>query len=147
VTWNRVAQGCVPAVAPERGACGAGSLCAPVADTGYHICVASPFNLPCPSGAYSTRRVAYEGASDLRSCGACTCGAVSGAGCENEIDLYVNDSCQGSFVVVPQACSFYLHSPAWGFLSSSVVGGSCVGSTSPVGSATPTQPTTFCCLD
>ena len=59
-SWNQVAQGCIQTTTPTQGACGAGNVCAPNPDPGYHICIVSNFNVPCPSGPYNTKRTVFE---------------------------------------------------------------------------------------
>src|SRR5262249_19713274 len=147
-TWNLVAQGCMQTTTPAQGTCSTDELCAPMPDPGYHICIVSNFNVPCPVGAYSTKRTVFQGRSDLRDCTACTCSAVT-ATCNGSLTLYDRPNCSGSQQSLPSSCTNLPTVPLFiaMFTASSPTGASCQAATSPIGSATPTQPTTFCCID
>jgi hypothetical protein len=148
-TWNQVAQACTSSATPTQGACSVGALCAPLPDPGYHVCIMSNFDLPCPSGAYSTKRTTYASESDLRGCSACTCGAVTGATCDGFIYLYpTTTNCTGGQLAnLTTSCTPLTMPRYMALFTPAAMGGSCAGTTSPIGSATPTQPTTFCCID
>src|SRR5262249_55223604 len=104
---------------------------------------------PCPVGAYSTKRTVYQSKSDLRNCTACTCGAVT-ATCDGSVTLYGGPNCSGPQQSVPSSCTM-VPAPVPLFIAmfnpSPPQGASCAATTSPIGNATPTQPTTFCCID
>src|SRR5437762_2820677 len=69
-SWAQVAQACIQTTAPVQGSCNTGELCAPPPESNFNLCIAHSFDLPCPAGAYSVKRVAYESQNDTRGCSA-----------------------------------------------------------------------------
>src|SRR5262249_31622763 len=125
-TWNLVAQGCMQTTTPTQGACGTDELCAPMPDPGYHICIVSNFNVPCPAGAYSTKRTVYQGRTDLRDCTACTCSAVT-ATCVGSLTFYAAPNCTGPQQSQPSSCTALPPTTRFfvTFTPSPPIGGSC----------------------
>jgi hypothetical protein len=141
-TWTAVDSACLPA-APAQGGCGAGNVCVPPMGEGFQgICIWQAGDLPCPK-EYSNRRVSFAGFSDPRVCGACTCGPPTGGVCD--ITLGLGSSCM---VDVSNAVGCVPLDGATNIVAAqNPSGGACAPSGGGVsGSAVPTLPTTFCCM-
>jgi hypothetical protein len=153
VTWGIQSQACSPASGAATGNCSGGDTCVPATDPDYlpTYCIFQSGSVPCPSTGYTTQYVFYGGHDDDRMCTDCSCGMVSAAACAGgEVDAY-SDACvteTGEFTPLPQTCTAvptgttHLEYTA----ATSTGSGSCkAGGGEPVGGATPTEPTTFCC--
>ena len=66
VTWGRAVRACRTAQGPAQGSCGTGEVCAPDPGLGFapHPCISQGGDTACPSGAYSVKRLGYDGAVD-----------------------------------------------------------------------------------
>jgi hypothetical protein len=147
----------VACIGQAAGACAAGFLCAPPPATGFRVCVAQQGDDDCPGSPYSEKHLAFVGVDDARSCSPCTCGAPSGGKCTATISIYPDDACA---LAVTDVLTIDSSMPEWctnvppgaPLLSKSAsppayVPGSCQPAGGvPSGSATPTNPTTFCCV-
>jgi hypothetical protein len=100
-------------------------------------------DVQCPAGVYSVRLVYWESFDDSRTCPPCTCNPPKCTG-----KLEYSDSCPpntGTLQLGP-ACLDTQAFDAYQFVPDPVTG-PCIASTSPpTGTATPTDPTTFCCV-
>jgi hypothetical protein len=59
------------------------------------VCVHAEGDVECPT-AYPDKQVYYQGFSDNRACGACTCGSLSGAACSTQADFFSATNCSGT---------------------------------------------------
>lgn len=143
--WKRAVRLCAPTVEPA--ACGAGQVAAPPVGDGFqktNYCVARSGEWTCPSG-YPSRRSYYESVADTRSCTACTCGAPTGASC-GAPTVHADLTC-GAPSRSTRAAKCELLGPATAAsFSDQATGGACAPhGGAPVGTVTPTAPTTICC--
>lgn len=152
-TWASAHDLCEPSV---RGAC-SDSMCVPPPGGTYlpTLCVARSGDLGCPAG-FPTRTLVHRGATDERSCAACTCGSPKGASCAATVTFYACPDCMGASLEVPVsgACT-----PAGNGINcgggaslrsarytGAVSPGRCTPSAaSESGTVTPTEPWTVCC--
>jgi hypothetical protein len=151
-TWGISARACVSALAPGRANCPMGSVCAPqpVSPFGSALCISQTGAAPCPNTAYTVSEIFYAGVDDQRSCSSCTCGSVTGASCAATVSVSssTNGTCSTGTIEyeAPASCDpvqlpgdyRVAVTPAYGTCAASTVTGT--------GAATPTGPTTFCCL-
>src|SRR5271154_2328493 len=90
-TWQGQVLSCLPT---PVGSCSSG-VCLPAApaafSTGY--CVRQTGDVACPAGDYSHKSSSYGSMTDTRGCGACSCGAVSGATCSVTVSEYGESAC------------------------------------------------------
>lgn len=132
--------------------------CAPAARPGFRVCVYAfgGGDVDCPDvGPYTEKHVAYDAFDDAQSCSACTCSAPSGSACSSDVSLYTDGACStlASSVTVDAtgpACVDVPSGAALGSKSASAPAyapGACTpGGGVPMGAATPTMASTYCCL-
>lgn len=152
VTWETEVRACQPTGVLTTAGCGAGEVCSPAgsAPFGAAMCIAQAGDVACPAGPYSVKQVAYGGASDTRSCTACSCGPVEGAACSATLQFSNQPDCSQPFAVsgLPLSCGAITVGGFYGLVTTSgPYGGACAvaGGGVPVGTAVPDQPTTLCC--
>ena len=151
-TWTQEAKLCRGAEA--GGGCGAGRMCVPKVSTGQRICAVASVTATCPSG-YTPEGAGlwYTGLDDSRDCGSvCPIGSPVGGSCGTSyLALYGGNLCGGASTDLQPGVTCALSAPT-GLQSGRVI---LQGETMPVctatpptatGSATPTGPTTVCCL-
>jgi hypothetical protein len=151
-SWGVNARACVSSLTPARVDCAAGSICAPepVTPFGSMLCVSQTGTATCPTSGYTTPMTFYGGVDDGRTCTGCSCGAVAGAECSGSVTVSpsTNAMCTGNadIYLLPFSCDA-VQQPADFRLTTSASGGTCSSSAvTAAGAATPTMPTTFCCL-
>ena len=137
------------AVSMTGGGCAAGSVCAPVAPTGFQLCSYSSTASTCPGGTNTAN--AYTGFTDSRGCGSCKCGTVDLA-CNVTGRQYFASStaCTGSAYDMLTGCSQcpLANTYAWQVdLSTNGNQTECsiTENSTASGSVTPTGPVTLCC--
>jgi hypothetical protein len=146
--WGLLARACEPAVAPVQNGCSAGQICAPApaAPMEARLCVFQSGDVACPAGGYSVKRTVFAGVHDTRACTPCSCGAPTGVSCTATLQEGCGQT--GPVNQLPTACGG-LSDPGSVMLLAPLVasGGSCspMGG-APAGSATPSSPTTVCCM-
>jgi len=151
-SWSLTARACVSSLAPAQLDCGAGSVCAPqtASPFGSSQCISQPAAVACPTTGYTVGTTFYGGVNDGRTCTSCTCGAVTGASCSATVVVSsaTDGTCTSNTVTyeAPVTCAG-AQQPADFQLNLVASGGGCVPSpVAPTGAATPSSPTTFCCL-
>lgn len=156
-TWKTFVRGCRHL--PYESCPDGPGLCnpAPQPGSGFRICMFHNNDVDCPSfSPYSEKHVAYDDFMDTRACSPCTCGTPSGGKCSSAISIYADGACSTAPLVTPIVDSTgttCLDLPAGTPLGSKSVApasyspGACQpGGGMPTGAATPTNPSTFCCL-
>jgi hypothetical protein len=154
--WGTNTRACAESAAVQATDCAAGSFCAPRPQSPFDAtaCIAKTGNVVCPATSYTVRHVYFGGLDDERACSACTCGPVVGASCANsgniDLDVYAstNGTCDGGAIsyALPASCD-PVQEPADFLLRVTLASGSCTASAvAATGTATATQPTTYCCL-
>jgi hypothetical protein len=138
------------------GACAGGFFCAPPQVAGFEVCVALDGDEECVGSTYTEKHLAFLGVDDTRSCSPCTCGAPSGGKCTATISVYANGACASDEVygltidsTMPEWCFDVTTGPLLSKSASPPTydAGPCPPSGgAPTGTATPTSPTTFCCI-
>jgi hypothetical protein len=151
--WTKEVRACGLAEPASELSCAAGTACVPVPSLPYefgNLCVVREGTWACPA-AFPAQRVYYTGASDTRSCSACSCGAATDVACTGgTTKSYFDSSCAVlvSSVSSPESCGggrsgFVAAMELSGITAS---GGSCAASSvTPTGEVSSTQPTTLCC--
>ncbi len=146
-TWQGQVLSCLPT---PVGSCSSG-VCVPAMPAAFSsgYCIRQVGDVACPAGDYSHKSSSYGSMTDNRACGACTCGAISGATCTATVSEYGESACVtpavGS-ISAPTACQgLTVITAAMKVTSQQVTGGCAAGAATPSGSAVPAQPTTFCC--
>ena len=71
--WDRHALACAPDRELARAGCGSDELCAPERPFDGELCIYDYFDVPCPDGPYTDRRVYGTHIADTRSCSDCQC--------------------------------------------------------------------------
>jgi hypothetical protein len=155
-SWSELGVACNGETTVTTG-CTGGSVCAPKPPSPFEsgLCIEQTGVVTCPAGAFSTQHVFYTGVTDGRGCGACSCGAASGATCSADVTLYsagTINTCTGAVATVQTGgCANLSGNPTVAGREASNItapsGGSCAASGgAPTGAATPNTPTTFCCI-
>jgi hypothetical protein len=152
VTWGVNARACASSLAPAQTDCAASQICAPVPASPYQsgLCVAQAGDAACPAG-YPAKTLYYGGVSDTRTCAGCSCGPVTGASCSAKLETSTStdSSCSASVITygLPLNTCAPVQSTGEFRVTTVLSGGACAPSTpAPSGAATPTSPTTFCCV-
>ncbi len=148
--WNTSARACLTQ-APQSGEGCSQGLCQPAPASPFHakLCIAQHADVSCPSYGYTEKTTLYGGTTEGRSCSACSCGPLTGVSCGGSVTYWSNGTCNlasMSTSTLPFAClqltglySFEENLTASGTPSCAPSGGQ------PQGSATPSDPWTFCC--
>jgi hypothetical protein len=155
-SWSELGVACNGETTVTTG-CTGGSVCAPKPPSPFEsgLCIEQAGVVACPAGAFSTQHVFYTGVTDTRGCSECSCGAASGSTCSATVTLYSAQSvntCTGPVAAVTTgSCAELSGNPTVAGREASNIttpsGGSCAASGgAPTGSATPSTPTTFCCI-
>lgn len=156
-TWATFARSC--RWEPSGSCSSSGRRCAPNAPPGFRYCIYHEGDVECPDihyGPYSERHVFYGGLADTRSCAPCTCNDPSGGECSTKVSIFGDAACgeAPSYLATIDATKASCHD---------VIAGTALGSKSasppvyspgacapmggePMGSASPVEPRTFCCL-
>jgi hypothetical protein len=152
VTWGSTGQACGGAT-PGTG-CGGTSTCLPIPAGAFHsgVCIMQDGEQPCPAGQFADQHVFYSGKTDTRDCTDCTCAAPTGSSCTAQVNLYqTSPTCTGALLTADAGtCTPLSGNPrVFSILAQTThpSGGTCVAiDGQPMGTVTPTGPTTFCCI-
>jgi hypothetical protein len=146
--WQTNARLCGLPSSPPTSGCEAGRVCAPSTGLPFEsaYCLARAGDWTCPS-LYPARRTFYASAVDSRACGACTCQSPTGVQCTAAVSTFGDANCNGGVMMesAPAACSSAGLKAAMA-TGDTATGGSCAPSGgAPMGTVTPSTPTTVCC--
>jgi len=134
-----------------------GKICIPVAQPGFLVCIEHDGDVPCPTAfsPYADKHVFYATLQDTRGCSPCTCDAPMGSTCSAPVSVYTDGAC----AVLAYTAAVGSSGPACHALpSGSPLGSKAAGTATyapglctpgggvPMGAATPTEPSTYCCL-
>ena len=150
-SWGLTSRACVSSLAPGQADCTAGSVCAPepAAPFGTALCISQSGNVPCPTTGYTALQVFYGGVDDRRTCSTCICSPTNGSSCSATVSVSTstNGTCSTNTVeyVAPVSCE-PVQQPGDYRVAVTPSGGCTASTVSAIGAATPTGPTTFCCL-
>jgi hypothetical protein len=159
VSWSTLGQAC-GGPTPGTGCTDANDACMPVPQGIFHsgLCIMQTGDVAC-SGQFSEKHTFYGGATmNGRSCTACGCGAPSGGTCSGTISVYANSGgnvCNGTVIgtLNPTTqsgdCVDLNNNPEVGSKKATFTidtPGSCAPTAQPMGTETPINPTTFCCI-
>jgi hypothetical protein len=152
--WARHALACAPDDELARAGCESGELCAPAEPFDGELCIYHYFDVACPAGPYTDRRVYGTLIADTRDCSECDCSHD----CDYTWRVFTDadTTCTGAAVATltePNQCSAVSPGSVTGTggrirVSTSVAGtGECTpsGGTA-TGSAQAQNPVTVCCL-
>lgn len=158
LSWGKLARACSPLIA-TAGACALGETCGST-EPGFSSCIARNGAHECPAGL--NRHEVYGAANDSRSCSSCSCSAPTGEMCAWTFDAFEAENCQGlpiaSLDVSPGFSPNVTAGACEPINPASIVrsvmanekpntSGSCAPSGGePIGSVTPQDPVTICCL-
>ncbi|HRI70627.1 MAG TPA: hypothetical protein PK156_40625, partial [Polyangium sp.] len=154
--WEAFGLGCSTTV--KGAGCGAGNVCQPKSATPFRtgLCVYKLGENSCPVGPFSQQFVYFEKADDTRSCTACTCEAPMNSTCSATVHIYSDlavNTCNTEIASFNAGSCTPLTGNPTAFGRSATVtgptGGSCnvtAGGGNAMGSLTPVNPTTFCCV-
>jgi hypothetical protein len=153
VGWTKDVRLCAPPMPPTGSGCDGGAVCAPAASLPFEAdtyCVAKQAVAQCPPEYPAARATYFGGVTDTRGCTPCSCGSPTGVTCTGaSITLYADTQCQtgANNLAIPMACANLGTAKAAVFNGATGTGGSCISDDggTPVGSFTPTTPTTICC--
>ena len=155
-SYATVGTGCAFAAgAPADAGCPTGMACAPASAAAPTAakCIVRSGDVQCPGAKYIAASTYTTGVMDTRQCSACGCSAPSGVSCDGGvITLYATDMCANA--ITTEAVNGVCVDLAAQLLSAKMtttptsVGGACVptGGGFLGGAATPSNPTTVCCL-
>ncbi len=144
--WEQEVRGCE--IPGDSADCGTNGRCFNFQASPGDVCVWQEGDLPCPAGSFESRTVAFRDAVDERRCGACECSSVVG-GCVGTLTLNGNSLCstveQGP---IGEEDCFHLEAAPVSSVELVVEGiFSCQpGGGGSIGSMTPVEPVTYCCL-
>jgi hypothetical protein len=100
-TWGTFARACLgngfTMPCPDPG-----DYCAPTAEPppeGFSQCVFQKGDFTCPPD-YPSKHLFYEGATDMRECTECACGAPEGGGCSEMVSVYKGPGCSNLIATV-----------------------------------------------
>lgn len=156
-SWNTQARSCAgPTGGNMATGCGT-NTCVPPAAGQYNrgVCVYQDGDQACPSGVFSHKYVYYTGTDDTRGCTACSCNEPTGVTCNGaRLEVSAGASCKvtpdGTVTTPGTTCAAVASSSEQSFkyIVGTATGGMCppVGG-QPTGTATPTSPITFCCIN
>lgn len=159
VTWTNNAEACGTPM-PGTG-CTGGHTCLAKPQGAYvkGVCISQAGEVSCPAG-FLDQHIVYDPTKSMegRTCGACTCGALTGGSCSATITVYsagTIDTCSGLVATLHPSTSqgdcqpLTGSNPAVGSrqaVYSAVTPGTCAGGGgTPGGTVTPGGATTFCC--
>jgi hypothetical protein len=134
------------------GGCDDGSVCTPTTTGPFLLatyCIATNGDTAtCPS-SYPKVRTYFASASDTRGCSTCSCGSPDGSACVGgTTTFYDQPGCSHNPVSepMPSGCTNNPNGQSGIYTGETPAGGSCSPSGGlPVGTFTPTSPTTICC--
>ncbi len=151
--WSLRVRGCGSA-SLDGGGCVGTSTCLPPAGSAFDrgVCVYRDGDHACPS-PFDAKRTLYRSFVDERVCTACSCGAASGIECAGDkVDVWAAGGCTGSpFVTVTDPGTTCTDANpgltvSFRYTPGTPTGGSCPPSGGQsTGTATATDPVTFCC--
>jgi hypothetical protein len=154
-SWSTLGVACNGETTVTTG-CTGGAICAPKPPSPFEsgLCISKAGDVTCPAGPFTTQYVFYTGVTDDRGCSDCSCAAASGTTCSATITLYsaqTINTCTGPVAAVTTGgCADLTGNPTVAGREASGIttsGGSCAASGgAATGSATPSTPTTFCCI-
>jgi hypothetical protein len=144
LTWS--SNGTFCATSSIGGGCGAGQVCVPSAGGGSPCQLFDGNKTSCPGGAQPLPW--YTGTSGTASCGACSCGAATGAGCDN-VTLSVGSeyTCSGSGSIASGGSLCFasgIYEPGVQFTGTPTAP-SCQASSPYTGNLAAAGPKTLCC--
>lgn len=156
-SWSLFGRACATGAV---GQCGTtGETCGPANAQGFLHCVYHDGDVACPSvSPYTDRLVFYQGIEDTRGCSACGCGSPEGSDCSAKLSVCKDAVCADCFeqTLIDSAdpsgskCHEVKLGVALGSMtidSVTYTPGQCQPSGGEAtGSATPSLPSTFCCL-
>lgn len=144
--WKRSALAC-PVRETPSDRCARDERCVPPGQSPFatQLCIVQLGDVNCPTGPYFNRHVYHQSFADQRACG-CSCGPPEGScGAGSLFVSSCADAAPGFFA--PSSCiaKVALGSAILTGEGQVLDGGACAPDGGPIGAATPTQPTTFCC--
>lgn len=148
IEWQTNVRLCGLPSSPSTSGCEAGRVCAPSTGLPFEsaYCVARAGDWACPP-PYPARRTFYASAVDSRACSACACEPPTGVQCTAAVSTFGDTNCNGGVMMesAPAACSGAGIKAAMA-TGNTATGGSCAPSGgTPVGTVSPSTPTTICC--
>jgi hypothetical protein len=155
--WSVAVSACISGLGNNQASdCTGGDICTHLPSPPYEdICIAQAGIIAaCPPGRYTDRRIYTAAFDDTRDCAPCTCGAVTGATCNSELDVFPSagtaPTCPGAAQVIytaPTSCSFIQKAGDFRLQATLANVGSCSAAPpAAIGVLAGAQPTTFCCL-
>jgi len=148
-TWATTVLGC-GSLSLGPGGCSAGDVCVdqPGSPFSQGACVFQRGDQPCPAGRYTERTLVFGGMDDTRACTSCSCNGPTGGSCQGSITMKSGAGCTGTTLgtgSVPGCVDKPLGS-GYVIATANTVGATCQpNGGAPMGSVTPTEPTTVCC--
>lgn len=153
-TWQQVARACSGVAPSGQADCNAGQVCSPTPSSPFatQLCVMQPgAATSCPPEYPQGPQVFYAGVDDKRGCAPCVCSGPSGGSCTITNPAIEACTPPGGTWSAPGACASITGPQpvrlASGSTPTLVDAGSCAltDGGAPVGQATGTGATTFCC--
>jgi hypothetical protein len=155
VSWSIAGEACGGAVAGTG--CNAGKTCLPRPKAPFHtgVCIMQTGDIACPPGQFTAKHTFFTGSMDNRACSSCACDPAAGGTCSATVTVYSDSGCSAVIATLHPTtaagdCANIANNPA--AVSRKAVftapaGGMCPPTGGqPSGTATPTSPTTFCCI-
>lgn len=133
--------------ADDAPTCEGDGVCLPSVDAA-DTCILRAGDVPCPAGPYSDRTVLYGDYLDDRDCSTCQCN-VQGPVCR--VEMRMSTDCSGTpdvtWTTDVAHCESFDVPVGEDFTAQLDTVDNCAGTgSSPIGAATPVDPTTICCL-
>ncbi len=155
LSWKTAALACRETTSPGITCHDPALTCAPAATPDFRMCIFHEGVEPCPP-SYPQQHLVYSGFDDQRSCSPCACGAPAGSSCTATLGVFKDSACGVGLLDDPLSSdspSCFDLAPAGQTLGSKSITklayqpGTCTPSGGqPMGSASPSGVSTFCCL-
>lgn len=148
-SWGEASALCAPTI--EIAACG-DDVCVsePPSDFDSALCIVAEGDVECPQGAYSQRRVMFEGINDDRACTDCECSVAAAPVCSGSVYGHGEGGCSAPSTALSfGGCEPFSVSAGQYSVSATmapIMPTQCTSSGSqPIGQAAPTGALTVCC--
>ncbi len=147
-TWTRTGRACQ--TSDVTTGCAGSSVCVPLPQAPFAstVCILQAGDVACPPGEYSQKFLYYDGVTDTRDCS--TCGCTMGTCSGGVVTIWDATGCSGSKITINadgQCHNTNGVTTIAAVLSTPATNTSCSSSGgSPTGNATPSGPTTICCV-
>jgi hypothetical protein len=158
--FQKLGHGCGDPTPVMPNSCNPGQTCLPNPGSSYAgVCIMQTGDVDCPLGKFGNKHLFYGDKMEGRSCTDCQCQGATGQTCDATITVYAGNTgtCSGAVVATFTAgqcddnatiMNRQIGDRKITNVSGTPSGGMCPHTGGdPMGTVTPTMPTTFCCTE